>query len=47
MKTLPAFEEHAPALLHAMALAQRLTLERSADDYARVESALRSRVCAK
>jgi hypothetical protein len=45
MMTLPAFEEHAPALLHAMALAQKLALERSAEDYARVESALRSRVC--
>ena len=45
MMTLPAFEEHAPALLHAMKLSQKLTLERSAEDYARVESALRSRVC--
>ena len=45
MKTLPAFEEHAPALVHAMALSQDLAWKRSAADYARVEQALVGRLC--
>ena len=45
MKTLPAFEEHAPALTHAMALSQELAWKRSAADYARVERALVGRLC--
>jgi hypothetical protein len=45
MKTLPAFEEHAPALTHAMALSQELSWKRSAADYARVEQAMVARLC--
>jgi len=45
MKTLPAFEEHVPAVTHAMALSQELAWKRSAADYARVEQAMVGRLC--
>jgi len=45
MKTLPALEEHAPAMTHAMALSQELAWKRSAADYAQVEQAMVGRLC--